>query len=80
MTNKCKYHSKCEHIGEECYEPFASQCVFYKRFKKQEPRARTGLERFLLKFPFYEVKKQKVENPEYLGIGAMVIVPGEGLK
>jgi len=35
MINKCKYHSKCEHIGEECYEPFASQCVFYKRFEEE---------------------------------------------
>ena len=60
-----------------------NSCNFAKRIKKGITyTTRTGLQRFSDKFPFYEFKKQKAEDPEedYLGIGAMKVVPGEGLK
>ena len=38
-------------------------------------RARTGLERFMDKFPYWTKNIQVQEEPEYLGVGAMMISP-----
>ncbi len=75
-----KNYLECDYfISSSC----PNSCNFAKRIKNGiSHTSRTGLERFLSRFPFYELKKQKAEEPEeeYLGIGAMVVVPGEGLK
>ena len=76
---KNKKYLECDYfISPSC----PNSCKFAIRIKKGiSHTATTGLERFLHKFPFYEMK-QKVGVPEeeYLGIGAMVVVPGEGLE
>jgi len=68
---KSKEITHCNfYIHKDCPEIYR-----YARKMKQgiSHTTRTGLERFLARFPFYEVKRQKVKDFDYLGIGAMVL-------
>ncbi len=40
-----------------------------------ESRARTGLERFIDKFPYWSKNIQVQKEPEYLGVGAPMVDP-----
>ena len=52
-------------------------CNYAQRIQKGiKHRARTGLERFLSKYKFWEVQKKELEHEE-LGIGAMTETPGK---
>jgi len=32
----CKYHSRCEQLGEDCYQPKAKECLWYNKFEEEK--------------------------------------------
>ncbi len=79
----CLYFDKCpqEKDFEACINGKGG-CIIYSRLEAlNQEKSPTGLERFLPRLTLYK-DKQKAEDPEeeYLGIGAMKVVPGEGTK
>ena len=60
------------YIVKEC----PNSCNYARRLRQGiSHNAKTGLERFLHKFKFWEVQKQRLFPPEELGIGAMTEAP-----
>ena len=74
---------KCLSIGEikACLRDYES-CTIYQRWESLRERSlvKSGLERFLSKYKFWEVQKKQLEEDGKLGIGAMTEVPGRKYK
>ena len=69
----------CKENNEECLyfidKDCPETCIYSKRIKKGiHHTSKTGLERFLDKFPNWNKNK---EEPNELGIGAIIKVPDE---